>query len=297
MGFYPHDGRGSVLEHVKEATARDFIVDPTGLFISHEVALRAGDALLNTIFLESRQEASGALHYNQLTEGQLETIGEAAERQPGEEFALVFAPEGESMTEKVRQFGAKSEVTYEAVKRNDLNAVSTLVDFLSLTIHRKLDEYALDILAKLADAGLSVETVVPILTGATTRDSAPANTTVGTIAQAVAVGAESDLSLSYDTLIPKPTDITLLRMEERVTGLSLEDDFGVTVKPSRSLEPATGYLVDSSRAGEVFWEDGMTSEVIDDKERHVHIVQAWATPAAAITTPAAVNKLSFAEGV
>ena len=47
----------------------------------------------------------------------------------------------------------------------------------------------------------------------------------------------------------------------------------------------------------MFWEDGMTSEVIDDKERHVHIVQAWATPAAAITTPAAVNKLTFTEGV
>lgn len=297
MGFYPVEGRGSVLKYVEEAAARDFINDQTGDLIALEVALRSKDALLNTIFRESSQAAAGALYYNQLTEAQLESIGEAAERQPGEEFALVFAPEGEAMSEKVHQFGAKSEVTYEAVKRNDKNAVATLVDFLGLTITRKLDEYALDILAKIAAAGLSAETVVPTLTGETTRDTAPANTTVGSIAQAVAIGEESDLSLAYNTLILRPMDIALLRMEEKVTGLSLAEDFGVEVKPSRSLAAGTGYLVDSTRAGEVFWEDPLTSEIIDDKERHVHIVQAWATPAAAINTPSAVNKLTFAEGV
>ncbi len=42
--------------------------------------------------------------------------------------------------------------------------------------------------------------------------------------------------MRYNTLIMRPIDAAKLRVEERVTGLSLLDDFGVELRTSRSLD-------------------------------------------------------------
>lgn len=290
--FYPHDYNG-IFDNVPEVTFDQFLRVDDGEIISAEIAQRSEDALIRNVFRESQQTIPGALFYNQLTQDQLDSIGQAAERKPGEEFALVFTPERDLKSEEVHQFGAKSEVTNEQIKRNDKDALNRLLYFLTLTIVRKLDDYVLDIFTKADAAGLTPKSAVPVLDGTTSRDTAPSATSLGHLIEHIALGQEGNLALNYNMLIMRPTDAAKLRVEERVTGLSLLDDFGVELRTSRSLTEKSAYLIDTNRAGEVLWEDPLTTEVIDEKLRHVQVVQAWATPAAAITTPSAINKITF----
>ena len=94
----------------------------------------------------------------------------------------------------------------------------------------------------------------------------------------------------------KTPSMMTVKIQEKITGISLAEDYGVNVVTSREFASNMGFLVDTDRAGEVYWEDPLTSEVIDDRTRHVYTVQSWATPAAAITTPHAINMIGFEEG-
>ena len=294
--FYPAENPASVLQYVPDVNIQSFVGEDGPGMITHEIAARSENALIRTIFRDSEQRVSGALYYNQLSNEQIKSIGQAAERQPGEEFALVFQPETQAQIERVRQFGAKSEITYEAVRRNSIDEMSRLVDFLTLTIMRKLDSYVMDILTKAVNAKLTATATAPALSTAVSRDTPLSTLSLGHIIDAVAAGAENDLAVDYDTLILRPTQASQLKIQEKITGISLAEDYGVNVVTSREFASNMGFLVDTDRAGEVYWEDPLTSEVIDDRTRHVYTVQSWATPAAAITTPHAINMIGFEEG-
>lgn len=291
--FYPSPNPVSVLANVPGISIDVFVGGDSEELISNEIAARTENALIRTIFRDSEQLATGGLYYNQLSNEQIQSIGEAAERQPGEEFALVFQPESKALVERVHQFGAKSQITYEAIRRNNVDEMTRLVDFLSLTILRKLDTYVMDILTKAVNAGITAKADSPALSTAIGRDTPIAGTSLGHLINAIAQGADNDLAVDYDTLVLNPVPASQLKIQEKVTGISLAEDFGVNVVPSREFGLDMGFLVDTTRAGEVYWEEPLINEVIDDKSRHIYDIQAWATPAAAITTPHAINMISF----
>lgn len=291
--FYPNGDphAPSIFKEVPDEPISTYFNGIADEIIAREVALRAENSLINLIFKDSGQITQGALQYNQLTDEQLQSLSEAAERQPGEEFAMVFQPEANLQSEKVRQFGAKTEITYEAVRRNDRNEYDAMLTFLALTIGRKLDDYVLDILDKVKDAGLINEATIDV--SPITRNTPIGETFIGDVVEIAAMASEGEFSVGYDMLILRPQMATWMRFQEKTTGIDLEQDFGIKTVTNNALPKDTGYLIDSSKVGEVYWEDGLTTETFDDKTRHVHIAQAWASPAAAVTMPKAIMHMDI----
>jgi len=287
MPFYPgHADYKDGIISVDQA-----LNDPT--VIEQRIAeVAEKDLLVSSIFAEGGDVQGGAVIYSKITEKHLYAENDVTERQPGDEYSVLYSAQPEVQLARVRDFGGKFAVSDEAKKRNNAIDFDNDTTRLANTITRKLNRVAVETLNAAVDAGDTIAVGTPgiwddvQLDGATPTE--PGLRPHAVIADAFALAENTELGIEYSRMLVSPLTRATLRT---VYGTGLKpmlDDYGLELISSTFVDDSTAYLVDPQQAGFVRYEDPLTVNSWRDEAHRQTWVQGYAMPVMGITLPAAV---------
>lgn len=293
MSFYPGEAtiNGGLL------TVDAALNDPT--HIEQRIADIVQPSLLaDHMFTTGGDVQGGAVIYSRTTEKHLFTENDVADRNPGDEYPVVYAEQPASEIARVQDFGGKFAVTDEARRRNHAIDFDNDVTRLSNTIKRKLDRRVIETLEAADATGETNQFVTPTKWGEIEVHGDPAGRTSGgdlpasVIALTIGLGEEKDLGINYNRLLVTPMTRAHLRA---IYGPDLKDmlaDFGLDMFTSVHVPDGKAYLVDQGNVGFLRYEQTLTVETFDDREHRQTWVQGYAMPVMGVTLPAAIATIS-----
>lgn len=191
MSFYP----GAAEFNSGTLTVDAALTDPT--HIEQRIAdLVQPNLLADHMFTTGGEVTGGAVIYSRTTEKHLFTENDVADRNPGDEYPVVYAERPESEIARVQDFGGKFAVTDEARRRNDAITFDNDVTRLSNTIKRKLDRRVIETLDAADATGETNQLAVPKKWSEVEVHGDPANRSAGVdlpasvLATAIGLGEE-----------------------------------------------------------------------------------------------------------
>lgn len=285
--FYP----GSAQLDDGIITIDQVLKDP--ILIEERVAeIASKNLIVDTIFSEGGDVQGGAVIYSKITEKHLYTENDVAERQPGDEYPVVYSSQPERQLARVRDFGGKFSVSDEARLRNQSIDFDNDTTRLANTITRKINRVAIETLDAVIDAGENVQLAALTpwlgvqLDGAT--PTPPHERPHAHIADVFARAESMELGIEYSRMLVSPSTHATLRTIYG-TGLgSMLDDFGLELTASPYVSDDLVFLVDKDNAGFVRYEEGLTVRTWEDEAHRQTWVQGYAVPVMGVTLPAAV---------
>lgn len=288
MPFYP----GSADYRDGLITINEALNNPTS--IEQRIAEVAKDNLLvDALFTPGGEVTGGAVIYSSITEKHLFT-SDVADRQPGDEYKVVYAERPEARLAKVQDFGGKFAVSDEARKRNLTVDFDNDVTMLTNTIVRKINANAISTLEAAIATGevKTLATAKPWNTVSLAGDPATISPTferpTADFANAQQMADELDLGIQYTKLLVNPIDHANLKIIYAEHLKDVLEAFGLEVLSSVHVPSGTAYLVDPGKVGFVRYEEPLTVTTWRDEAHRQTWVQGYAMPVMGVTTPNAV---------
>lgn len=291
MPFYPgHADYDNGIISVDQA-----LNDPT--VIEQRVAdIAEKDLLVSSIFAEGGEVTGGTVIYSKITEKHLYTENDVTDRQPGDEYSVVYAEQPQSQLARVRDFGGKFPVSDENRKRNNAIDFDNDTTRLANTIVRKVNRVAVETLDAAVAAGDTTELAVLNNWGAVQLDgatpTAPGERPHAAIADIFALAESKELGIEYTRMLVSPTTRATMRTIYGTGLKGMLDDFGLELISTTFVDNGTAYLIDPQSAGFVRYEESLTVHNWRDEAHRQAWVQGYAMPVMGITLPAAVATIT-----
>lgn len=250
--------------------------------------------IVDNIFTPGGEVSGGAVIYSPVTEKHLFTENDVADRQPGDEYPVLYSARPESQLARVQDFGGKFAVSDEARRRNNSIDFDNDVTRLANTISRKINTRAVETLQAAITGGDVVEIQAAagwddvVLDGAPTSITAPKNRPTADIANAIAEVEARDLGVTYQRMLVNPLTLANLRIAYGASLGTMLDDFGLELFSSVHVPATSAFLVDHRQAGFVRYEESLTIATWRDEEHRQTWTQGYAMPVMGVTLPAAV---------
>ncbi|AJE33692.1 hypothetical protein B842_09215 [Corynebacterium humireducens NBRC 106098 = DSM 45392] len=287
MSFYP--GRADYNNGV--ISVDQALNDPT--IIEQRVAEIAGKNLIvDSVFAEGGEVTGGTVIYSKITEKHLFTENDVANRQPGDEYPVLYTARPEAQLARVQDFGGKFAVSDEARKRNNSIDFDNDTTRLANTIARKINRVAISTLDAVINAGENVQLVIDTPWHETLVDGAtptpPMDRPHYHIAGVFALAENLELGIEYKRLLVNPMTRANLRGIYGTGLKAMLDDYGLEMISSPYVASDKAFLVDPNNAGFVRYEEGLTVSTWRDEQHRQDWVQGYAVPVMGVTLPAAV---------
>ncbi|WP_027019972.1 major capsid protein [Corynebacterium sputi] len=290
MGFYP----GSADIDAGRITVDQALNDPT-IIESKLAELIEPNLIVENLFSEGGQVDGGAVIFAPITEKHLYTDNDVQDRNPGDEYPVVFRTRPESQIARVQDFGGKFPTSDEARRRNKSIDFDSEVQALSNTIVRKINQRAIEtVTATVTAAGDDMFQVsgLPwdeaIATGNPTSMSDPRQLPHALFAAAQADAQRRELGVAYTRLVLSPNAYSNLRICYGPDLGTMLSDYGLEAKVSNHLPADTAYMVDPTRFGFIQYEEGLTVTTWRDEHHRQTWTQAYAMPVMGSTMPSAL---------
>ncbi|RSZ64419.1 hypothetical protein EAH68_05345 [Corynebacterium hylobatis] len=252
----------------------------------------------NLFSADSGPVTGGAVIFSKITEKHLYTENDVADRQPGDEYPVLYSTRPESQIARVQDFGGKFAVTDEARTRNNTIDFDNDVTKLSNTITRKINQRAIETVqaAQEADEVLTLPATAAwdttILDGDPTTITPPRERPTADLAALFAVNEDRDMGVVFTKLLVNPStraDLTIAYGEKLTPMLK---DFGLQLVSSIYVPKDNAYVVDPKSLGFVRYEESLTVRTFRDEHHRQSWVQGWAMPVMGVTFPAALGVIS-----
>lgn len=289
MPLYPgtvdyEDGRITVDEALKNPTV-----------ITERLAdLTFESVVIDHLFSTSGQPITGGgVIYSPVTERHLFVEG-VTDRQPGDEYPIVYGDRPEAKLARVQDFGGKFAVTDEARRRNNSVDFDTDVTRLANTITKKLNQRAVETLEAALLSGDNTITSTEGWANLNLVGSSPTPSLArptADFARAQLAADETELGITLSLLLVHPQQRAAL---VGAYGPDLNDALsaaGLTMRVSSQVPAGTAYMADPGQLGFVDYEQTLTTETWDDREHRQTWVQSFAMPVMGVTSPRSVWKL------
>lgn len=215
----------------------------------------------------------------------------------GGEFPKLTGEDVESDIAMVKRYGGEVDLTFAAVRRNDTSAYQRKVRQLANTVLRKANRVAVAALERDEDIPEYV-----IGTDWTTASGDP----LGDLATAQSMIDDSEMGYQSDTVLINPQDALTLRKRKDIRDALPRESVELNPVLSRDLAgllelnfikspfvpKGEAWLVSSGTLGTFADEEGgLKADTYDEKNRHVHVLQAWRTFVPVVTDPFAAVRL------
>lgn len=254
--------------------------------------------LVDRVFSGSGQAVQGGgVIYSQITEKHLYLSTDVLDREPGDEYPVVYADRPEPRLAKVQDFGGKFAVTDEARRRNQSVDFDNDVTKLANTITRKLNQRAIETL----EAGLSVlddngEVAGHSWSGlnfeGSTGVTKSADRPTADFAAAQLAADQDDMGITYTQLLVNPQQKAALAIAYGKDLTAVLDSFGLEIFSSLHIPAGTAYMVDPGQVGFVDYEEPLTTTTWRDEHHRQEWVQSYAMPVMGVTNPRAIRRIT-----
>lgn len=274
--------------------------DPT--IIEARIAeLATPNLLVETVFSQDNSPVEGgAVIYSETTEKHFFTSNDVTERQPGDEYTIVYRERPESKLARVEDFGGKFATSDEAKRRNLAVDFDNDVRVLANTLTRKLNQRAVETIeaARTAKKSNTLNIVDSdwkdvVLDGNPAHITAPSGRPHAHIANLFAVAEKQDLGITYTKMLVSPAMKATLRTVYGTGMNAMLDDFGIDLISTNYINDDVAYLIDPGKAGFVKYEEPLTVTTWRDEAHRQTWTQAFAMPVMGITLPSAIGVLEF----
>ncbi|CAB0683897.1 hypothetical protein FRC0028_00615 [Corynebacterium diphtheriae] len=294
MSFYPGDiNLNNNLISVDTA-----LENPT--VIEQRIAnLASKNLLVDTLFSDGGGPVNGgAVIYSQITKKHLFTSA-IGERQPGDEYPVVYTEKPDAALAKVEDFGGKFAFSDESRRRNNAIDFDNDVAALANTITRKLNQRAIETLEEaLKNTEDKIEYTDSVKWNTVSIDGAPEKITepskrpTAWLATAQALAEDLDMGIQYSKLLLNPRDYMNLQIIYGKDLNAILDSFNLEAFRSIHIPRGSGYLIDPKTVGFVKYEEPLTIKTWRDEHRRQTWVQGYAMPVMGVTNPYGVAKLT-----
>ena len=254
--------------------------------------------LVDRVFSGSGQAVQGGgVIYSQITEKHLYLSTDVLDREPGDEYPVVYADRPEPRLAKVQDFGGKFAVTDEARRRNQSVDFDNDVTKLANTITRKLNQRAIETL----EAGLGAlddngEVAGHSWSGlnfeGSTGVTKSADRPTADFAAAQLAADQDDMGITYTQLLVNPQQKAALAIAYGKDLTAVLDSFGLEIFSSLHIPAGTAYMVDPGQVGFVDYEEPLTTTTWRDEHHRQEWVQSYAMPVMGVTNPRAIRRIT-----
>lgn len=292
MPFYP----GAVDYDNGLLTVDQALTSPT--VIEQRVAdVVSKNLLVDTLFADGGQNIDGgAVIYSKITEKHLFTEHDVADRNPGDEYPVLYRLRPDSELARVQDFGGKFATSDEARRRNSSIDFDNDVTALSNTITRKLNRRAIETVTtavEVSDDVYELQAAEPwtttLATGNPNNLTNPRSLPHSDFADAVAHAARRDMGVVYSKLVMSPEDHASLRVTYGGDLTTVLSDYGLEIVETNYVPDGDAYLVDPGRVGFVQYEEQLTVKTWEDPEHRQTWTQGYCMPVMGVTLPAAIT--------
>lgn len=241
--------------------------------------------------------SGGALLYDQLLVNDLYAIGDPGIVSPGGEFPMVEHPDREPKVAKVQKIGGKFAVTDEAVKRNNPVMFQQGATRLANSIRREVHKLGLkaleDSLGAIGDKAITLTSAGWAAPTKTAKNAqTPAGAPVKDFIDLRLAAEQTDLGISYDTLILNPADYANFQLFYGTEAGAILSSFGLRVFSTPLVAAGEGYAVAAGQVGVMGLESPLSTETWREERIQSVWTQSWVTPAFAVTNPLSIVKIS-----
>lgn len=249
-------------------------------------------------YLFSQSPANGGAVIFDRTDQDLYLDREAQAIDDGAEFPKLTSEDVKSELAMVKRYGGEVDLTFKAVQRNDTAAYRRKVGQLANTVLRKSNLIAV--------AALNRDEAIPNLVVSTQWTSTSADPLIN-LAQAQSMIDDSDMGYVSDTVLINPQDSLTLRTRKDIRDALPRENADINPVLTRDLAglldmqyikskfvpKGTVWVTSKQNIGTFADEDGgVKADTYEEKNRHVHVLQAWRTFVPVVTDPLAAVKIT-----
>lgn len=278
---------------------KDFLSNPTRITRTLDNLVAETGTIADYAFSQGPAN-QGAVIYDQLTSNSFNFERDVEIIAPGAEFPEVVDVTTEELMARVQRFGGKSEITWEAIRRNDQNLVTRRFQVLSYLLVKRINAICVNAIA-----------TNPLIN---TYDLGAANWAdtatdpIGDIYMAKSLVDESDLGYQANLALINPLDSIQYFLgrkdireqfprENMARNPVVAPDLGRIADlewiKTKRVPRGTIYIMQRGVSGSVRDEEGgIKINSFDDQNRHVRIVQSWRTIVPIITDPKSIVKVT-----
>lgn len=292
MPFYP----GAVDYSDGLITVDQALTTPT--VIEQRVAdVVSKNLLVDTLFADGGQNVdAGAVIYSKITEKHLFTENDVADRNPGDEYPVLYRARPESELARVQDFGGKFATSDEARRRNSVIDFDNDVTALSNTITRKLNRRAIETVTTAVDVSddvFELQAAEPwsatLATGNPSEMTNPRSLPHSDFAAVIAHAARRDMGVEYSKLVMSPEAHANLRVTYGGNLTTVLSDYGLEIVETNYTPDGDVYLVDPGKVGFVQYEEQLTVTTWEDPEHRQTWTQGYCMPVMGVVLPAAIS--------
>lgn len=291
MSFYP-----GAVDYQDGKITIDQALDQPETIEQRIADIAAGTQILDTLFAQHTAPVNGgAVFYSPVTKAHLYTSEDVADRNPGDEYPVLYSTRPEMQVARVQDFGGKFAVTDEAKRRNLTVDFDNDVTTLTNTIVRKINQRAVETIAAAIDGSDDVfELAAAQPWSEMQAQGNPANFTdpfalpSANFAEIFANAAEQDLGVEFDHLLVTPKTYSTLRIIYGTDLKPMLDDYNLTAVVSNHVPAGQAYLVDAGEVGFVNYEESLTVTTWRDEHHRQTWVQGFCMPVMGVTKPSAI---------
>lgn len=240
----------------------------------------------------------GAILYNVLKASD-QYATDVEKRSPGAEYKVVEGVDPETQMATVNDWGGKFPMTVEQIKRNVVSYMDQQTTQLGNTLAKKLDVAAMAAIEAAIDSantvtGHSWESLVFV--GTLSSITASNDRPTADFSAAQLKSDLQELGVTHNLLVVHPNQAHKLRTAYGDQLQAMLESAGLSMFVNPRVPTGVAYVLERGRVGTVGFEEPLTVQVWEDKERRQWWVQAYAVPAFAVERPYALKKITGLEG-
>lgn len=291
MPLYPNE---KVLINVQ-----DFLSNPTRITRQLNRLVNETGTIADYAF--SQGDANqGAVIYDQVTSSEINPERDVEVIAPGAEFPEVVDFTFEEKLARVERYGGKQEITWQAIRRNDINEVQRKLNLLSFLIVKRINAVSVNAIAN--------SPLINQMDLAGTDWSQTTTDPIGDIYQAKSIIDDSDIGYKADLALINPLDSVQYFLgrkdireqfprEDMTRNPVVAPDLGRIADlewiKTKRVPRGTIYIMQRGVSGSVRDEEGgIKVNTFDDQNRHTRILQSWRTIVPVITDPKSIVKVT-----
>lgn len=289
IGFFPPQ------VSPKDVNLKALVSNPTRIQRRLET-INKNKYIVDYLFTQSNVNGGAIIYDRQEQDLYLDRDAEAID--DGAEFPKLTSEETEPQMDVVRRYGGEVDLTYASIRRNDTAAYRRKVQQLANTVLRKANRVAV--------AAVERDTHIPTHALGTGWDQA-AGDPLGDLADVISMIDDAERGYTANTVLINPKDAVLLRKRKDIREALPREDRQLNPVLSRDLSglmdlewiktpfvpQGSAWVTDRDTLGSFADEEGgLRADTYEEKNRHVHVLQAWRTFVPVVTDPYAAVKIT-----
>lgn len=252
--------------------------------------------IVDKVFTNGAPVVGGALIFDQLVANDLYLSRDIEARAPGNEYPVVGSDRTDPKVAKVEDYGGKFKVEDTTKKRNDKVYFDNQVTALANTIVRKVNQRAVAVLdAAITGVGSAALIAGHNWTNVTLSGTSPTPNNARPFADIAAARLAADkeeLGVEFNLLLVNPQELASLTIAYGEDFAAFIASIGLEIFASNRVTAGTAYILEKGKVGVLGYEEGLTTEVIDDRHTRSSWVQSYVNPLFAVTNPYSIKKIT-----